>query len=304
MDEVGIPVFTARGLASGSHTLTIEVTGRQNPEAVSNIILVDAFDVAAPVVSHLQDTDPDASYTAGWSAADPGVAWSGGNAVVSDLAGARATLPFNGTSIQWRGAATPDTGIAHVFVDGTLVADVDTYSPNNRIQATLFTASGLADANHNLTIEVAGLKNAASAGTRIIVDSFDVTTPGTRIEETDASVSYTGNWVHGNLNRTWSLGTASESMSPGAQATITFTGTSVSWIGCRKGTTGIARVYLDGAFVTEIDTYRATEGLQDTVFKAAGLAPGTHTLTVEATGLKNPAASNAWVVVDAFDVRP
>ncbi len=304
MDEVNIPVFKVSGLAYGTHTLTITATGRQNPEAVSNVVLVDAFDVPVPVVSHLQDTDPDASYSSGWSTADANIAWSGGSATVSDVAGAQVTLPFNGTAIQWRGAAMPDTGVAHVYIDGALAGDVDTYSSNNRIQAVLFAASGLTDGNHNLTISVAGVKNPASAGTRIIVDSFDVTSPGRRIEETEASVSYTGNWVYGNLNRAWSLGTASESMSPGAQATVTFTGTTVSWIGCRKPTTGIARVYLDGAFVAEIDTYRATEGLQDTVFKAAGLAPGTHILTVEATGLKNPAASNAWVVVDAFDVRP
>jgi len=74
----------------------------------------------------------------------------------------------------------------------------------------------------------------------------------------------------------------------------------VSWIGCRKNTTGIARIYLDGVFVTEVDTYRPTVGLQDIVFTAAGLAAGNHTLTIEATGQKNAASMNAWIVVDAF----
>ena len=142
-----------------------------------------------------------------------------------------------------------------------------------------------------------------------MVDAFDVMRPGTRFEETESSViTYTnpGDWVQGNLNRAWSLGTIAASNVPGARATFTFTGTSVSWIGCRKFSTGIANVYLDGVYVREIDTFEPApiEGYQDTIFTASGLAPGTHTLTIEATGRQNPAASSAWVVVDAFDVRP
>src|SRR5882762_5524024 len=66
-----------------------------------------------------------------------------------------------------------------------------------------------------------------------------------------------------------------------------FNGTSISWIGYRGPEGGIGRVFLDGVFVTQIDTYAATDGLQDTVFTASGLAAGTHMLTIEATGQKN-----------------
>jgi hypothetical protein len=71
-------------------------------------------------------------------------------------------------------------------------------------------------------------------------------------------------------------------------------------------TTGIARVYIDGVLAEEIDTFAAPpiEGYQRTMFEASGLAPGTHTLTLEATGRKNPAATSAYVVLDAFDVEP
>ena len=82
--------------------------------------------------------------------------------------------------------------------------------------------------------------------------------------------------------------------------------TTPGWIGCRKLTTGIARVYVDGNFVREIDTYEPPpiEGYQTPVFTASGLAPGTHTLTIEATGRRNPAAQSSYVVIDAIDVRP
>ena len=58
--------------------------------------------------------------------------------------------------------------------------------------------------------------------------------------------------------------------------------------------------------MAEIDTFEPPpiEGYQDTIFKATGLANGTHTLTILVTGRTNPAATNNFIVVDAFDVRP
>jgi hypothetical protein len=209
-------------------------------------------------------------------------------------------LAFRGTAISWSGARRPNTGIAKVYVDDILVEEIDTYSPTNRIQDTVFRATGLADAPHTLTIEATGLKNAASTGRQIVVDAFDVTTPGRRFQEEDPAVAYSGAWILGNRNRTWSEGTISESNVAGATVTFTFTGTSVSWIGCRKLSTGLAKVYLDGVLVREVDTYLPTpiEGYQHTVFRADGLANGPHTLTIEA------ASSGSFIVVDAFDVRP
>jgi hypothetical protein len=81
-----------------------------------------------------------------------------------------------------------------------------------------------------------------------------------RFEETDPSVSYTVGWTQGDTSRTWSGGTAAISSAPGAQATITFTGTSVSWA-------------------------------------------GTHTLSIQVIG-KNPISTDAWILIDAFDVIP
>jgi hypothetical protein len=310
--EVHIPVFTAKGLSNSSHTLTIEATGLKNTDsqAASSpfaMVVVDAFDVPAQVVSHLQDTSPAMTFTSGWNPGDASKSWSGWFATVSTAPGAQAALTFNGTSVSWIGYRGPDAGIARVFLDGSLAGEVDLYFPDQRVQAIVFTSPPLADANHTITIEVTGQKNTASSGTQVVVDAFDVMRPGTRYEETESSVvSYAnpGDWAQGNLNRAWSMGTIAASNVPGARATFTFTGTSVSWIGSRKSTTGIANVYLDGAFVTAIDTYFPTDGLQETIFTSPPLAAGSHTLTVEVTGRQNPASSSGYIVVDAFDVRP
>lgn len=304
MDEVHVPVFTVGGLTNSSHTLTIQVTGLKNQEAVANEVVIDAFDVPAPAVSHLQNTDPDISYSGSWTQGDASRSWSGSSATVSSTPNAQATLPFNGTSITWIGYRGPTGGIARVFIDGSLAGEVDTYSPSDRVQDFMFTATGLADSNHTLTIDVTGLRNAASTGTLIVIDAFDVTSPGRRFQETAPSVTYTGSWTQGNLNKPWSEGTVATSNVAGSQATFTFNGTAVRWIGCRKFTTGIAQVFLDGVFVEEIDTYSPVEGYQDTVYSASGLANGTHTLTIQATGRSNPASASSYVVIDAFDIRP
>ncbi len=311
-EVIRTPIITVNGLSPGRHTLTIEVTGRQNEEALSNVVQVDAFDVQAPVVSHVQETDPDVIFTAGWEQADTNFSWSGGGvftvgepvkggARVTETPGERVTLTFRGTSVSWSGYRGPDAGIAEVYLNDVFVKEVDTYSPTNRIQDIVFTATGLADTRHELMIEATDRKNGASTGTKIVVDAFDVTTPGRRYQERDAAVTYSGNWLHGNVNRTWSEGAASTSATLGARATFTFTGTSVSWIGCRKLSTGVANVYLDGVFVQEIHTYEPPpiEGYQHTVFRADGLANGTHTLTIESAS-----DDGSFIVVDAFDVRP
>jgi hypothetical protein len=305
-EEIRVPMFAATGLADASHTLTIEVTGRKNEYYVSTstIIVVDAFDVPAPTVSRLQETDPAVNYSADWIQGDTLRAWSARTAAVSVTPGARATFTFTGTSISWIGARGPQNGIARVLLDGVFIAEVDTYAPTEQIQAAVFTATDLADASHTLTIEVTGRKNAASASPVVIVDAFDVTSSGTRFQHTDPSVAYSAGWVLGNRDRAYSEGSAAESAAPGARATFTFTGTSVSWIGARGTITGIARVFLDGVFVDEVDTYSPTEAPQKTVFTLSGLAAGTHTLTIEVTGLKNADAGDIWILIDAFDVAP
>src|ERR1700748_2889736 len=111
----------------------------------------------------------------------------------------------------------------------------------------------LADGNHTLTITATGRKNAASSGARVVVDAIDVITPGRRYEEYDKSITYATPpgtfWTLDNQARVWSEGTSATSNVPGATATFSFTGTSVSWIGCEKGSAGgVADVSIDGVF--------------------------------------------------------
>src|SRR5438105_3388892 len=127
----------------------------------------------------------------------------------------------------------------------------------------------------------------------------------TRVEETAlATTVYTGDWIQSHTERAWSGGTAAVSSSAGSHATLLFTGTGVSWIGLRGPQTGIARVSLDGVQAADVDTYAAAEQLQAVLFARNGLTADLHFLTIDVTGTMNPAATDAFIVVDAFDVTP
>jgi hypothetical protein len=305
--EIQVPLFTAVALTNTNHTLSIEVTGQKNAAATLAFVIVDAFDVPAATISRLQETDPSVAYTAGWIQGNTGNSWSGGTAAGSLTPGDQATFTFTGTGIRWLSARGPQHGIAQVSLDGAFVTQVDAFAQldTDQVQAELFKATGLADASHTLTIEVTGQKNANAGAAIITVDAFEVTTSGTRRQETDPAIGYTGGWSLGNRDHPYSEGTAAESATQGDQATFTFTGTSVSWIGFRGPQTGIARITLDGNVVTDsFDTFSSTEAPQSTVFTMSGLAAGSHTLTIEATGSKNPASAGTSIVIDAFDVTP
>jgi len=121
----------------------------------------------------------------------------------------------------------------------------------------VFAATGLADANHTLTIQATGRKNAAASASRIVVDAFDVTTPGRRYEERDPSIAYVGTWNPHNDARVWSEGPQphrikrarpppSASPAPGELDRLR-----------KVERRGDCQVYLDGVFMQEVHLHQS-----------------------------------------------
>lgn len=313
-DIVHTPIITIDGLSPGQHTLTITVAGRHEPQAdPGDIVVVDAFDInPGTTVSHWQDSNPGIQYAGTWTKSSVHQPYSGSGvqnlpelavtAHESDVAGSTVTVPFRGTGISWIGYRGPDAGIGAVSIDGGAAVEVDLYHPVATYQPIVFTAEGLSDSNHTLTITSTGRKNPASTGARVVADAWDVYTPGRRYEEWDPAIVYGGQpgWTYCNPSRVWSGGCSATHRKPGATATFTFTGTSVSWIGCRKGSAaGTVHVYIDGVFQQKVylgEKY-PTEGYQLTAFRKDGLPYGQHTIMIEVV------ADTGYVVIDAFDVR-
>jgi hypothetical protein len=123
----------------------------------------------------------------------------------------------------------------------------------------------------------------------------------TRLEQDTVLALYIGDW-HSHSSAIHSGGSAALAVSDGTRVTLTFIGTGVKWIGYADEWSGIARVYIDGTFKGEIDTYASPARAQTVLYSIDGLAAGAHSLRIEATGRKRAASGGAWVWVDAFDV--
>lgn len=121
----------------------------------------------------LEESSRAITYTGDWRRMTGGD--SGGSSNYLNSAG-RATLTFHGTGVAWVTRTTPNSGIARVWLDGKMVGRVDRYSASSLYQQVVYSVSGLSLGTHTIAIEWTGTKNAASAGTNLMLDAFRVTT--------------------------------------------------------------------------------------------------------------------------------
>jgi hypothetical protein len=264
-----------------------------------------------------EQTDPSVAYTGTWYP-NGGAFNSGGTAAMAMAAGSKAQFSFTGTSVKWIGFSDPWSGIAHVYVDGSLRATIDTYSAVQQAQKVQYAVSNLSNAAHTIQIVPTGTQNAQSGGAWVWVDAFDVTSstaapaptaaPATPalsglVQQDNAAIQYTGTWFP-NLGAFNSGGSAALATDAGSKTQFTFTGTAISWIGFSDPWSGIAQVYIDGTLVSTVDTYSATQKSQAVEYAASGLALGSHTITIAATGTRDNQSAGSWIWVDAFNVTP
>ncbi len=92
---------------------------------------------------------------------------------VSSQADAAVALTFDGNQVDVIASAGPDRGIVNVFVDGVWLDQVDLYAPVRADQQVIFSWLG-ASGMHTVKLVVTGDKNAASSGTAVGVDAFQV----------------------------------------------------------------------------------------------------------------------------------
>lgn len=119
-----------------------------------------------------ENTSSDVTYSGTWATATS-ASDSGGS--VATLAGTGfAQIAFKETSIRWLARTGNYFGIAHVYLDGTLVATVDLYAATAGYKVVSYTSPTLDYATHTLRIERSGNKNDASSGRTVNVDSFVV----------------------------------------------------------------------------------------------------------------------------------
>lgn len=176
------PLFSVHGLASGLHTLSIQVLHQRDGETSGSWIYIDAFIIengssvtggVSASAGRIEQNNPAILYNGNWYL-NSNPAMSGGTAVLAMDVNSRATVSFTGTGIRWIGYQDQWSGIANIYVDGSKVAMVDMYVPSELIQSVAYDSGTLSPGAHTLTIEVTGNRNPSSGGSWIWVDAFDV----------------------------------------------------------------------------------------------------------------------------------
>jgi alpha-amylase len=122
----------------------------------------------------------------------------------------------------------------------------------------------------------------------------------TRVEQNDPSITYTGIW-YPNSQTPNSGGSSVSTNALNAKASITFTGSAITWIGIKDAYNGLATVTVDGTQYT-VDTYAYTTLYQQPLFSVSGLGGGKHTLSIQVLHQRDGDTSGSWVYVDAFDI--
>jgi len=162
-------LFSATGLPAGSHVLGVEVTGARNAASGGAWVWLDAFEA----VARAEQDDPAVSCSGTWLNNTLSM-HSGGSAILAIEAGARCSFRFSGSAVSWIGYRDEWSGVARVYLDGVVRADIDTYAAPYQAQAVVYTLSGLPPGEHMLTIEQTARRHPLSLGYWIWVDAFEV----------------------------------------------------------------------------------------------------------------------------------
>ena len=118
-----------------------------------------------------------------------------------------------------------------------------------------------------------------------------------RYQDTNSAIRWTGFWSTARYHA-YAGDSVRYATSRGASATLTFRGSSVSWIGPVGPTRGRARVYVDGQYVRTVDLRSSSFTARRAIFTTGWSKPGQHSLRIVAMGTPG----RPYVAVDELRV--
>jgi hypothetical protein len=156
---------TYSGLSSGTHNITIRVTGTKGSTVGKDSrVSIDAFKVGG-----LYGT-PNLAFK--WAMVSSSGA-QGGSYLAAQFPWTEMTFVFAGNSVDWRTTLGAGMGKAAVYIDGVSKGTFDNYS-GVTISKFMRSFTGLSNGVHTIKIMVASTKNALSKGTTIAIDGFQI----------------------------------------------------------------------------------------------------------------------------------
>ena len=199
---------------------------------------------------------------------------------------------YNGSPVAgrvgWAGADTGGAGVASYDVERSV--DGGAFSVVAAGLTSPAWATGVA-LGHTYRYAVRARDKAGNVGGW---KAGPTTSPAVR-EDVSTSLVYGSGW-HKAWWSQFSGGTAHYATAAGATVRYTFTGRSIAVVSTLAATRGAVKVYLDGAYVTTIDTYAATTAFRRIIWSRTFGASGTHTIRLVVVGT----AGRPRVDLDAF----
>ena len=117
----------------------------------------------------VQESHGGLTYTGAWSSEANGD-FSADGARFATEAGATVKYRFSGRAVAWVTQLTPDSGEVAVYIDGDLVATVDTHADATTERFVAFTRSWSSYGKHTIRLVVVG----TAGGPRVDLDAFEV----------------------------------------------------------------------------------------------------------------------------------
>lgn len=114
-------------------------------------------------------------------------------------------------------------------------------------------------------------------------------------------IHYSGKWTE-SYSKSYVLHTLRWTSQVGASVSFTFRGTGIEWFGNTGSSHGIARVYIDGKIMEDVDPSQYSRHFQQRIFWKTNLPYGKHTIKIVNRGRKHGLNKRSILDVDAFVV--
>ncbi|KAI3618244.1 hypothetical protein WG66_005685 [Moniliophthora roreri] len=265
-----------------------------DPNAVNTNVTIDDFDSLITYADQSQWTTPD-TFSADYN--PDSKEWLRGTYHLTEVVGAELDLNFTGPAIYIYGHSGPSYGSYSIDIDGISTTKSAYAAQNVSTPYLLYEASNLAYAKHTLRLKNLGKQDQDQSGNGLLLDFIrstvqlapeGATVENKTIEETDPSITYTGEWGH-NQSGNFSGGGSTYTNGDGASFSLTFQASAIYVFGDKKNDHGLYSVSLDNG---SAEIYNGVSGcgggfgftceqqLPSIKYFASNLAQGNHTLTL------------------------
>ncbi len=227
--------------------------------------------------AQVNNTDPGITYAGSWSTSSNRPTTE----LNQDLAytqtnGDSATINFTGNSIRLFMPVYSAYGRFNVTLDGGAQGTFSAANPEYVSRAMAYSASGLAQGAHTVTITKVD-------GSYMQLDYYEIDSLVT-VNNDDSGISYNGGWSYsGGRNAGDFKDDVQYTRANGASATINFVGSAVQLYMPTNSDEGNFEVVIDGASQGSFSAVSPTYMSQVKTFSKTGLVSGPHTLTFTKT---------------------